>query len=98
VPRRHGRRTPSPYVSLDRSLCSACFECVAVCPKGVIGKIDVPLHRHAVMQAGDLCAGCGRCVEVCTAGALSIVYRATKLSAPERPATPAAPRRPYRSG
>jgi Fe-S-cluster-containing hydrogenase component 2 len=56
---------------LDRSRCTACWDCIAVCPESVFGKIVVWHHRHAVVNAGDLCSGCRRCVKACAAGALS---------------------------
>jgi NAD-dependent dihydropyrimidine dehydrogenase PreA subunit len=65
------RRIESPFVTLDRSLCEACWECIAICPESVLGKIDVVFHHHAVITAGDLCSGCRRCIKACTAGALS---------------------------
>jgi Pyruvate/2-oxoacid:ferredoxin oxidoreductase delta subunit len=68
---RRARRVESPFVTLDRSRCQACWECIAVCPELVISKIDIRLHRHAVIKAGDRCTGCRRCVKVCGPGALS---------------------------
>jgi NAD-dependent dihydropyrimidine dehydrogenase PreA subunit len=65
------RRVESEFVALDRSLCEACWECIAVCPQAVLVKIEVFGHRHAVINAGDRCAGCQRCVDVCTSGALA---------------------------
>jgi Fe-S-cluster-containing hydrogenase component 2 len=70
-PSRRPRRVESPFVTLDRSRCTACWECIPVCPESVLGKIDVWLHRHAVVRAGDRCLGCRRCIKVCAAGALS---------------------------
>jgi len=64
-------RVASAFVDLDRSRCRACWECAAVCPEGVIGKMEVWRHRHAVINAGDRCKGCLRCVKVCTTAALS---------------------------
>jgi NAD-dependent dihydropyrimidine dehydrogenase PreA subunit len=69
------RRTPSAFIALDRGSCEACWECIAACPKGVIDKMDMWLHRHAVVRAGDLCTGCGRCVKVCPSGALTAIDR-----------------------
>ena len=69
---RRARRVASPFVTLDRSRCEACWECIAVCPESVLGKIDVWFHHHAVVSAGDRCLGCRRCVKVCAAGALSV--------------------------
>jgi Fe-S-cluster-containing hydrogenase component 2 len=70
-PSRRGRRVATPFVVLDRSRCTACWDCIAVCPESVFGKIVVWHHRHAVVNAGDLCSGCRRCVKACAAGALS---------------------------
>ncbi len=56
---------------LDRSRCKACWRCVKVCPEQAIGKIDMWLHRHAVIVAADACSGCLRCVKTCPSGALS---------------------------
>jgi ferredoxin len=70
-PSRHGRRGATPFVALDRSRCTACWDCIAVCPESVLGKIDVWLHRHAVVRDGDRCTGCRRCIKACAAGALS---------------------------
>jgi 2-oxoglutarate ferredoxin oxidoreductase subunit delta len=64
-------RDATPFVALARSRCEACWECVAVCPESVLGKIDVWIHRHAVVRDGDRCQGCRRCIKVCAAGALS---------------------------
>lgn len=68
---RRGGSATTPFVTLDRSRCDACWECIAVCPESVLGKVDVWHHRHAVVRAGDRCQGCGRCIKACTAGALS---------------------------
>jgi NAD-dependent dihydropyrimidine dehydrogenase PreA subunit len=69
--RRGQRRTASPHVRLDRTLCEACWECIAVCPQSVLGKLEMWRHRHAVVSAGERCTGCGRCIRVCPAGALT---------------------------
>jgi ferredoxin len=71
-PTRRARRIASQFIALDRSRCEACWECVAVCPEAVIGKIEMWHHRHAVIGAGDRCGGCRRCVKVCPTGALSV--------------------------
>jgi ferredoxin len=75
---RRPRRVESPYVALDRSRCAGCWECIAVCPESVLGKIEIVLHRHVIVRArhaivrvGDRCSGCRRCIKACAAGALS---------------------------
>jgi len=69
--RRHQGRTSTPFVALDRSLCEACWCCVAVCPEAVFGKLEVLWHKHAVVDAGERCTGCGKCLAACKSGALS---------------------------
>jgi Pyruvate/2-oxoacid:ferredoxin oxidoreductase delta subunit len=72
VMRRERRRSATAYVLLDRSCCEACWQCLDVCPRAVLGKIDFLGHRHAKIRAAEVCNGCGRCVKVCTASALSL--------------------------
>ena len=69
--RRHQGRTSTPFVALDRSLCEACWCCVAVCPEDVLGKLEFPFHKHAVVAVGERCIGCGSCLKACKSGALS---------------------------
>ena len=71
LPSRRAGRHATPFVTLDRSRCEACWKCIAVCPESVLGKIDIWLHRHAVVRDGDQCRGCHLCVKVCATGALS---------------------------
>lgn len=64
-------RSGTSFVRFDRSLCEACWECVAACPESVVGKVDLPFHRHARFLDAERCLGCRRCVKVCPTGALS---------------------------
>lgn len=68
--RRHSR-TSTSFLALDRSLCQACWRCVAVCPESVLGKLEFGWHKHAVVDSGERCTGCGSCLKACTSGALS---------------------------
>jgi ferredoxin len=67
---RHGSGTSTPFVVLDRSLCEACWCCMAACPEAVLGKVQFFRHKHAVIEAGERCTGCGKCVAACKSGAL----------------------------
>ena len=69
--RRRQSRTSTPFVALDRSLCRACWSCVAVCPEDVLGKLEFGWHKHAVVDSGERCTGCGSCLKACESGALS---------------------------
>lgn len=66
-------RKQTKYVALDTRRCVACWQCVAQCPKQVIGKVSVLWHRHAVMVHPEACVGCRRCVKTCPQGAFSVV-------------------------
>jgi len=59
------RHTMTPYIRLDTSRCRACWKCVEVCPRHVLGKISVFRHQHAHVDHAAACQGCRRCVRVC---------------------------------
>jgi 2-oxoglutarate ferredoxin oxidoreductase subunit delta len=62
------------FIRLDTRLCEACWKCIEVCPKKVLGKIDMIWHRHAVIRNGAACNGCKKCVWACESGALEYIY------------------------
>lgn len=66
------RHTRTDYIMLNTSACRACWACIAACPRDVLGKAQLPGHRHAHVDHADRCAGCRRCVAACPHGA--IVY------------------------
>lgn len=61
----------TPYISLDRHRCRGCKACVAACPKEVLGMIDLPFHRHAIITHPERCIGCKKCVQTCPEHALA---------------------------
>ncbi len=63
--------TNTSFVRLDTKKCEACWKCIAACPKQVIGKIDLPWHKHSRFENPDRCRGCLNCVKICAYGALS---------------------------
>ena len=67
--KRPGRETD--YIQLNTSKCTACFKCIEACSKNVIGKINILIHKHAIIRNGEECVGCGKCLKVCNAGAIS---------------------------
>jgi NAD-dependent dihydropyrimidine dehydrogenase PreA subunit len=70
-PRHNNRRhTGTPFITLDTRKCKACWECIINCPNQVIGKIDLPWHKHAKIINPVSCTGCLKCVKVCKQGAL----------------------------
>ncbi|PKP27891.1 MAG: hypothetical protein CVU06_00700 [Bacteroidetes bacterium HGW-Bacteroidetes-22] len=64
------------HIHLDTRKCKACWHCLTCCPAGVIGKIDLPWHKHALMINPSLCSGCLMCVASCVNGAFTVNDRA----------------------
>ena len=65
--RRIGGRVSATEFIEVRSFhgCIACWKCVGVCPRNVLGKVEVLWHRHAKIIAPENCIGCGKCVSAC---------------------------------
>ncbi|MBW8327509.1 MAG: hypothetical protein K0M50_22280 [Prolixibacteraceae bacterium] len=60
--------TQTAFVSLNTQKCQACWKCIAACPEQVIGKVDLPWHKHALINQSNRCSGCLKCVKVCEFG------------------------------
>jgi NAD-dependent dihydropyrimidine dehydrogenase PreA subunit len=61
----------TPYVQLNTKTCSACWKCLEECPCAVIGKIDLPWHKHAIFENPRDCSGCFTCIKECDSGAMT---------------------------
>lgn len=61
------------YVSLNTRKCTACWKCLKSCPSHVIGKINLPWHKHALIVNPDSCIGCLKCIKACECGAYSAI-------------------------
>jgi Fe-S-cluster-containing hydrogenase component 2 len=68
--RSFSRHTETRSVRLDTRRCKACWACVAACPQHVLGKINLPFHKHAHIDQAEKCKGCLRCVKACPNGAI----------------------------
>ncbi|MCI5143112.1 MAG: 4Fe-4S dicluster domain-containing protein [Candidatus Electrothrix sp. ATG1] len=56
-------------VVIDREKCNKCFECIEVCPEGVLEMVDGwPSHVYT-----DKCKGCATCLNMCPEDAISVV-------------------------
>ncbi len=62
--------TFTEYIRLNTHRCVACWKCIDNCPRKVIGRVDLPWHKHALIVNPGSCSGCLRCVKVCENGAL----------------------------
>ncbi|HPI20505.1 MAG TPA: FeS-binding protein [Candidatus Kapabacteria bacterium] len=64
--------TFTDFIQLDTKKCKACWRCLDDCPKEVIGKVDLPWHKHALIVKLVACSGCFTCIDSCKNEALSI--------------------------
>ncbi|HBX52606.1 MAG: hypothetical protein A2W98_14540 [Bacteroidetes bacterium GWF2_33_38] len=63
--------TNTAFVLLDTKKCEACWKCLDVCTNNVIGRINLPWHKHIRFVNGSSCIGCMKCVKICKTGAIS---------------------------
>lgn len=59
------------FVLLDSKKCEACWKCLNVCASSVIGRINLPWHKHVRFVNGNACTGCLKCIKICATNALS---------------------------
>ncbi|HQA07389.1 MAG TPA: 4Fe-4S binding protein [Syntrophomonadaceae bacterium] len=53
------------YIAINPLYCMACWECIEECPKKVIGKSGIIVHKHAhIVKTGE-CIGCKKCIKAC---------------------------------
>ena len=75
-------RTRTAHVQLDTSKCKACWKCLEDCPNQVIGNVDLPWHKHALIINPDNCTGCLKCMKACQYNAFSGIDKA--IQKPEK--------------
>jgi 2-oxoglutarate ferredoxin oxidoreductase subunit delta len=56
------------FVKVNTRNCKACWECINVCPKHVIGKVVFLWHKHITIRNGENCSGCKKCIKICPYG------------------------------
>ncbi len=67
--------TSTAFVLLDTKKCDACWKCLNVCTNNVIGRINLPWHKHVRFINGGECTGCLKCAKSCKTGAISNLIR-----------------------
>ena len=72
--------TSNTYVLLDTKKCIACWKCQEVCSNNVIGRINMPWHKHVKFTNVSNCTGCLKCVKICTTNAISKLIKGNKDS------------------
>jgi len=70
--RKH-EHTRTAYILLDTGKCKACWKCLEKCSNNVIGRINLPWHKHARISNDSICTGCLKCVNACAFNALSVI-------------------------
>ena len=68
-----GQPQTTAHIQLDPHKCQACWQCIEACPREVLGKIDLPFHKHAKIVNPDACIGCKKCVKTCQHGAMTAI-------------------------
>ena len=68
------RHLKTRFIELEPALCRACWQCVAICPSGVIGKTDLRFHQHAHIDYSAQCKGCIKCVTIYAHKAIRYIY------------------------
>jgi len=58
------------YIAINTNLCKACWKCILSCKKKVLGKVNLPFHKHVRIAHPDNCIGCYKCEKECEFGAI----------------------------
>jgi len=70
---RAGKGRQTRFVRLNTHNCKACWSCIIACRQGVIGKVNIIIHKHAIFRRPELCRGCQLCAKACDNNAISIL-------------------------
>jgi Pyruvate/2-oxoacid:ferredoxin oxidoreductase delta subunit len=65
--------TRTSFVQLNTRKCKACWQCITKCKQQVIGKVNFPWHKHALIADHVKCVGCLKCIDECQYKAFSRV-------------------------
>lgn len=68
----HGQANTN-YIVLDTRKCEACWKCMEICTNNVIGRVNLPWHKHALIIQRDNCTGCSKCIKACDFNAITKV-------------------------
>jgi Fe-S-cluster-containing hydrogenase component 2 len=77
-------RRQNEFIKLYPRHCEACWDCIEVCPKQALGKIEMGWHRHVIIENPEACNGCKKCVRACEHGALEYIYVPHSVSVPSK--------------
>jgi len=69
--------THTAFVQLNTYDCTACWECIKVCPNKVIDKSflyagDTVIHEQVLLYNAIACTGCMQCIQACQFDAINV--------------------------
>ena len=70
---RKQKNTTTPYIQINTKKCVACWECYGACTHQVIGRINLPWHKHVKIRNGENCTGCLKCLKTCKEKAIESI-------------------------
>ncbi|MDR2962017.1 MAG: hypothetical protein LBU90_00010 [Bacteroidales bacterium] len=62
-------------ISTNTRNCKACWKCIDVCPKQVIGKVSFLGHKHIKIRKVADCIACKKCIKTCPYGVFAEVNK-----------------------
>jgi len=75
-----GRHNETAHIILYTNRCADCGKCAKSCQNGVLGRVDIFVHKHAHVERADLCVGCLKCAKVCPQKAIVSVKKQMQQS------------------
>lgn len=82
--RNNSRQANTNYIVLDTRRCEACWKCMEICPNNVIGRVNLPWHKHALIIKHDNCTGCSKCIKACEFNAITKVITKNDKKKPQK--------------
>ncbi|MDP4238136.1 MAG: 4Fe-4S binding protein [Bacteroidota bacterium] len=69
--------THTSFVQLNVYACTACWECINMCPNKAIDKsflfsANTLINEHVLIYNASKCTGCLNCIQACSFDAISI--------------------------
>jgi len=68
------------FIQIDSRKCNACWKCIENCPKHVLEKVDIVIHRHSHIYNSNECIGCLKCIKTCEFNAISKIHTTYKIN------------------
>ena len=73
-------RVSTGKIIIIPSRCTACWECVDVCPENVLVRTGFLFHKHILIGNSDACTGCLKCFHACNHKTIFRINRKTNIN------------------